>query len=260
MKQKHINLALAVILMALVLTSCEGPEGPAGPQGGTQIWVTAEVGPEWWAVGNGARVTIENCPVIPSVNINGIPLTYMPGTNVGEVSLSPGNLLFECSNFNIQPGENASLLIEYEDLNGETRTITGDVVTPGQFQIIEPADTTIELVWGEDLSFTWSSAQDASGYLVHFYRSVQYFDLNNELNSFSYTFDNIVSDTTITFPAEILNPDSSDIYNLNNCFGSFYITAFNGPSGINEASNIAGDRRGYFYSYSLGGRVYIDYW
>ena len=256
---KQSRFIYIIILLPILFISCEGPEGPAGPQGGTQIWVTAEVGPEWWTWGNDARVLVENCPVIPSVKINDIPLVYLPGTYVGEVELSPGNLLFEYSNFNISPGENASLLIEFTDEAGENRAITGSVVTPGEFQLIE-ADTTIELVWREDLTFTWSSAENASGYLVHFYRSVHYFDLNNESISFSYSFDNIVSDTTITFPAEVLNPDTSDIYNLYDCSGSFYITSFNGPSGANEASNIAGDGQGYFYSYSFGGRVYIDYW
>ena len=252
-------IEIVLVISALILFSCEGPEGPAGPAGDTQIWVSADIGcKNYWNIVPESTVLIENCPVIPEVSINGTDLFYQPGAGNGEAFIGAGNLRFSHDDFDIQPGGEAVLEISFQDEEGDNKTITGEIALPGDFEITDPADTAITLIWGEDFTLTWNEAQNAAGYKVDFYRSVHYTDNLGQDASFNYSYYANTDSTSITFPAHLLNPDPSVVSGIVYSSGRFNVTAFSGPVESGEGGNISGDGQGFFYGYTFGGRIEIE--
>ena len=254
MKRKLWFIEIAAVILFLTFLSCEGPEGPAGPAGDTQIWVSADIGCKYsWSSVPYATVLIENCPVIPAVSINGTALYYQPGSGNGEVYVGAGNLKFDYDDFDIQPGESAVLEIGFQDDEGVEKSITGEIMLPGDFEITEPADTSITLVWGEDFTFAWTEAQDADGYKVDFYRYLSYTDNLGQDASFNYNHYTNTTSTSITYPASALNPDPSAVTSVFYSSGRFSVIAFSGPAESGAGGNITGDGQGFFYGYTYGG-------
>ena len=261
MPQKFVLSSSLIIIISALFISCEGPEGPAGPVGDTQIWVDASISSNYyWSNGTGATVVINNCPVIPCVMIDATVLNLLPGSGNGEGDLCAGILFFEHDNIDILPGGKASLSVEYIDESGEYRTITGEVNLPGEFQILEPDTSAIDIVLGENLTFTWSSAVFAAGYRVIFTRNVVFNDLNGEHLYHNYYFNSVISDTSITFLNQDINPDTTSISEVIVAVGNFYLLACSGPCAANDDPNIAGDGEGYFRGYTFGGEVDCDSW
>ena len=261
MSQNNRVVLFLIIIISTIMISCEGPEGPAGPLGDTQIWVTAEIGHiYYWNYDQSATVVVENCPVIPTVKINDTFLNHIPDSWTGGDYSGIGNLTFDIDSLNLQFGDSASLLIEYEDETGANRSITGEIALPGEFHIIDPPDTSINIIWGEDLTFTWSASEYASGYRVFFDRNVSYIAPSGEPVNFNYNVNTVITDTSITFPDQDINPDTSIIGYVNYTGGSFRVTAFNGPADADDELNIEGDGQGYFYGYTFGGWIFIDFW
>ena len=255
------SIVLLIFPASVIMFSCEGPQGPAGPIGDMQIWVTAEIGRiDYWDADHSAAVIIENCPVIPTVKINDTFLNHIPDSWTGGDYSGIGNLTFEVDSLNMQFGDSAALSIEFIDEGGVERNISGSAILPGEFHIIEPPDSSIDLVWGEDLTFIWSNSEHASGYRVDFSRNVSYITPGGEPVNFNYYVNTVISDTSITFPAQFLNPDSSLIGYVNSTGGTFRVSAFNGPADTGEQLNLEGDGQGYFYGYTFGGRIFIDWW
>jgi len=255
MKRKLWFIEILVICSMFFVISCEGPEGPAGPKGDTEVWVRAQVGPlYYWADIPQAQVLIENCPVIPTVTINGDAVTYIAGADIGEGSAAASNLVFYLADYTIDPGEDVDLEITYED-DGTPKSITGSVIMPGETDFLNVSDT-LFMDWQEDLSLTWGTSENAAGYRFTF---SLWLILTNETSneSYSLTIDSVLTDTSITIPAESIYPDTTGILGIDFGYSYAAIKVLDGPITAGEPANITGDACGYFYAYRFGDRVDI---
>ncbi|MBC8277293.1 MAG: hypothetical protein H8E46_03615 [FCB group bacterium] len=255
MKRKLWFIEIAVVISLMTLLSCEGPEGPAGPKGDTEVWVRAQVGPiYYWADIPQVQVLVENCPVIPTVTINGDAVSYVPGAGIGEISASASNLVFWLDYYYIDPGENVVLEINYED-DGEPKSINSSVIMPGETEFLNVSDT-LFMEWQDDLALTWATGENASGYR---FRAFYLFDLETATSteSYSLTIDSVLTDTSIVIPAGTVYPDTTGMIGISLWHGSAAIKALDGPIAAGEPANITGDASGYFYSYNFGDYVEI---
>jgi len=240
------KFGLHAILM-LFISGCEGPQGPAGPAGSQPLWIEGYIQISNQALPKGsAYLTVLNCPVIPSVKINDLSIPY-------------NGHGFYTYDLLIAPGQPAELTVIYTKPDNSQGFAGASISMPGMFEITSHnPDSTLFLPKGADLVVAWSASEHASAYDIYCSVSYRYGDFNDSTRSGYFSFDTLMSETSITIPARRIFPDIAEIDTLKRGSGSLYIDAKNGPIYEGDAENVSGDGNGYFIGRTRCDRLYIE--
>ncbi len=177
-------------------------------------------------------VNVSNAEAVPSVKINDRELEFYSGSRFyfdGDFSLTPG--------------------AEYElVVTAGSNTATATVTLPGDFGITAP-DTSYVLPKGSSLDALWDSASHSNYYGVYLYVYYEYYDTSGTVQSFHFSSDTILSETSITYESSLLFPNLSEIDSISCGNGHFDIYAINGPSLVpGTPGNVSGDGIGFFWA------------
>ena len=177
-------------------------------------------------------VNVSNAEAVPSVKINDRELEFYSGSRFyfdGDFSLTPG--------------------AEYElVVTAGSNTATATVTLPGDFGITAP-DTSYVLSKGSSLDALWDSASHSNYYGVYLYVYYEYYDTSGTVQSFHFSSDTILSETSITYESSLLFPNLSEIDSISCGNGHFDIYAINGPSLVPDTpGNVSGDGTGFFWA------------
>ncbi len=177
-------------------------------------------------------VNVSNAEAVPSVKINDRELEFYSGSRFyfdGDFSLTPG--------------------AEYElVVTAGSNTATATVTLPGDFSITAP-DTSYVLSKGSSLDALWDSASHSNYYGVYLYVYYEYYDTSGTVQSFHFSSDTILSETSITYESSLLFPNLSEIDSISCGNGHFDIYAINGPSLVPDTpGNVSGDGTGFFWA------------
>ena len=76
-KRLLLNKLALLVLFTIIISGCEGPQGPAGPVGTQPIWIEGYVSAsDQSPLAGSVIIGIQNCPTIPSVRVNNVPILY----------------------------------------------------------------------------------------------------------------------------------------------------------------------------------------
>ena len=204
---QHAVTVVGIFAFSLIFIGCEGTEGPAGPAGVSLPFVTAEVSVvrhEDGEVYSDGYAIIDNCISIPEVRLNNIPIALN--------QLDEGGLGFWVYNLPFSFNQQVELNINYRDQNGVDCAAGAQVMIPGEFHIISPdPDETYAIPLGQDLSISWSPAQNCDGYVFYMYLEYDYRDLDDVVQDYFLRLDTLITSTNLVFPATRIFPDVEQV-------------------------------------------------
>lgn len=250
---KKIPYLILILSLLSFLLGCEGPEGPQGPAGTYPIIVNGYLNASPYDTVNTAYASlyISKAPSIATVTIND---TIIPFYDFFSV-----DMYYRDTDFPISRGDSAHLFITYSDANGDSAIAWSDIILPGDFEIITPDTDYIDLAFGSDIEFVWTSSIGAEAYNIGFSFSCTYYDTSGLIR---YSYRDLDSspyyDTSITYTAEEIFPAPEEVDSLAYGGGHFSVNAFCGPCEEGMEGNVLGDAIGFFTANTYGGVVHID--
>lgn len=282
MCMRRFIVIVMLLLTVSYLHGCKGEEGAVGPPGEdgnadpfiVGVIMDRGVGPVRSAASPfeitacDARVNIVNLLSMPNVSINGEELILdmgggylnMPGFQdlFPSIRVPYAVGLIYYGQLVIERDDNANLTVTHEKEDGSLGTATATVAVPQQFRITYLTDDGYITETASD-TVIWSSSPGVEKYFLVGSCSGIYLSTTDDLVPFSYSLDTLLTDTTYVFEGSEIFPPPSEIFQVEQFYGNFYVYAVNGPIGAGEKGNIGGDGKGFFIGLSMGGYIYLRY-
>jgi hypothetical protein len=235
------------IVMILILSGCEGPQGPTGPAGTQPLWIEGYIVIPDQALPEGSvYTTVLNCPVIPSVRVNDLLVAF---SGHG----------FHTYDFPIEPGQPVELAITYIKPDNSQGFAGASIVLPGRFEITSHnPDSSVSLPKDSSLVVAWSASEHATSYKIYCSISYRYGDFADSIRYEYFSIDTLISETSLTIPAERIFPNFAEMDTLEHGSGSLNIYAISGPVHEGNAGNVMGDGTGFFNGWTYGDELDIE--
>ncbi len=266
LKKKRLFLlaTLALFAIGLSMIGCEGDEGPAGLAGTGAGSIASMYG--WIQTGTDggmykgmeagdpvtAIVRVNNIPGVPVVTVNNATLMIEP-----ELTIYGGGLGFYGVTAT-DANDSVSVTASFTDTDGLAAAAYAHIKMVDTFDIVTPVSSDVDLALGDSLRVVWSAAEGAVEYWYVGYFEGRYTDTAGEYKEYEWRFSKTTSATAVTFSADSIFGDISDVDSLRDLWGDFDVYAVSGASLSGGSGNVTGDGMGVVLGMSYGGDLDID--
>jgi len=253
-QKTNLWLLIAILIAIMGCRGEQGPQGPPAPESPPICVFGFVYGPTGSDTTSSVGINVYLKEFLPE-----IPLTKINDIEIPAGCFGGNSFCYSEYDLAVNPGDSANLTIGFTKVDGSPGTVWAKGVLPGKFAITSH-DTASEdtIMKGDSVTVTWAPSSGASYYFIDFYFYYHYIDTSGNDESFSYSMDTTLTDTSITFPASMLFPNLAEIDSVRYGYGHFDIEAIHGPvlEGGSEG-NVSGDGLGFYLLETEGGDLQL---